>query len=282
MKNKSLIRKSGEAIFYAIIFFAIQIIVMAVVGMVESAIARGSMQTTSGSVALSAGEISTNGIIISGIVSSLITILLFTKAKWTLWSRDYLATRPWDVVIWVVVLGFGIIIPSMWLQEKLDVNMSDDMEKMFEDICRSPFGYLSIAIITPWAEEVVFRGAVLRKLLQIFSHQMHWIAIIISAIIFGVAHGNAAQGIHAFISGLLLGWMFYRTGSIIPGVAHHWANNTAAYVMYHVYHNPQSLTDIIGPGTRPLLLALLFSLCIFLPALYQLNQRMKYVADAEE
>ena len=99
--------------------------------------------------------------------------------------------------------------------------------------------------------------------------------IALSALIFAIVHLNPAQMPHAFLIGLLLGWLYMRTGSIVPGVAYHWANNTVAYVMFHVYHNPQSLTDIIGPGTRPLLLALLFSLCIFLPAIVQLNQRMK-------
>ena len=68
-----------------------------------------------------------------------------------------------------------------------------------------------------------------------------------------------------------------RTGSIIPGVAYHWANNTAAYVMFHVYHNPQTLNDIIGPGNGRVAMALLFSLCILVPALVQLNFRMKRV-----
>jgi membrane protease YdiL (CAAX protease family) len=80
---------------------------------------------------------------------------------------------------------------------------------------------------------------------------------------------------HAFLIGLLLGWMYTRTGSIVPGVAYHWANNTAAYVMFHLYHNPESLQDIVGPGMRPAMLALLFSLCIFIPSIFQLNLRMK-------
>ena len=69
--------------------------------------------------------------------------------------------------------------------------------------------------------------------------------------------------------------LYEVAGSIVPGVAYHWANNTAAYVLFHVYHNPQSLQDIVGQGMRPALMALLFSLCILLPALFQLHQRMR-------
>ncbi len=99
--------------------------------------------------------------------------------------------------------------------------------------------------------------------------------IALSALIFAIVHLNPAQMPHAFLIGLLLGWLYMRTGSIVPGVAYHWANNTAAYVLFHVYHNPQSLQDIVGQGMRPALMALLFSLCILLPALFQLHQRMR-------
>jgi len=47
--------------------------------------------------------------------------------------------------------------------------------------------------------------------------------------------------------------------------------------MFHLYHDPESLQDIVGPGVRPALLALLFSLCIFVPAVFQLHQRMRRV-----
>lgn len=82
---------------------------------------------------------------------------------------------------------------------------------------------------------------------------------------------------HAFLIGLLLGWMYYRTGSILPGVAFHWVNNTVAYVLYNLYPNSASdmkLIDLFGTQ-RTVAAALLFSLFILLPALYQLHLRMR-------
>ena len=86
---------------------------------------------------------------------------------------------------------------------------------------------------------------------------------------------NPAQMPHAFLVGLLLGWMYYRTASIVPGVVYHWVNNTVAYVMYNLYPDPDmTLVDLFG-NQRAVLMALVFSLCIFLPALFQLNMRLK-------
>jgi membrane protease YdiL (CAAX protease family) len=88
-------------------------------------------------------------------------------------------------------------------------------------------------------------------------------------------HFNPAQMPHAFLIGLLLGWMYWRTGSILPGVAYHWANNTVAYVLYHFYPDPNlKIIDIFG-SQRTVSAAILFSLFILLPALYQLALRLR-------
>ena len=184
------------------------------------------------------------------------------------------------MLCWSVVAALGAIVPSLALQGLLPEwtgwarELAEQTNEQLEGLMSIPGGYMVVALLPPVVEELVFRGAVLRSLLD-WRPQRPWLMIALSALIFALLHLNPAQLPHAFLIGLLLGWMYWRTGSIVPGVAYHWANNTAAYVLYHAYHNPQSLQDIIGPGMRPLLLSLLFSLCILVPALVQLNQRMR-------
>ena len=123
----------------------------------------------------------------------------------------------------------------------------------------------------------LYRGAILRKLLELFHSRMYWWAIVLSALLFGVVHGNMAQGLHAFLLGLLLGWMYWRTNSIVPGIVLHWINNTVAFVLYNLIPGAEDarLVDIFGGDQRSVYLALAFSLCIFLPSLYQLTIRLK-------
>ncbi|MCR4602265.1 MAG: CPBP family intramembrane metalloprotease [Prevotella sp.] len=216
------------------------------------------------------------------VLFSVATIVVFVKLGWASFSRSYLQSHPWDVLLWSVVASLGAIVPSLLLQGLIPEwtgwakEIVDDAEQQVEGLMSVPGGYMVIALLPPVVEEMVFRGCVLKSLLQ-WKPQWRWGMIALSALIFSIVHMNPAQLPHTFLIGLLLGWMYMRTGSIIPGIAYHWANNTAAYVLYHMYHNPQTLQDIVGPGSRPLLLALVFSLCILLPALYQLNQRMKRV-----
>ena len=277
MKRKSLLRMSGEVIWYMVVFLLIQVIVQGIASVVEAYLAEGDLKSAFANGLANADNIGITALIISNVVSSLLTIIIFLKAKWTLWARDYLATRPWGVVFWVIILSFGLIIPTMWLQEELHLEMPKEMEELFTSVCSTPYGYFTLAVLAPWAEEVVFRGAILRKLLEIFSHQMHWVAIVISAIIFGAVHMNMAQGVNAFVLGLLLGWMFYRTGSIFPGIVLHWANNTIAYILVRLRPDlsDASLTDICGGDENKVLLYVGFSMLIVIPAIFQLFIRMK-------
>ena len=128
--------------------------------------------------------------------------------------------------------------------------------------------------IAPLAEEIVFRGAILRSLLKWTSR--HWLAIALSALCFALVHANPAQMPHAFLVGLLLGWMYYRTGSIIPCVTYHWVNNSVAYIMCNMMPDPDIPLIVFFNGSeRAVIVALLSSLCIFIPSVLQLNLRMK-------
>ena len=121
----------------------------------------------------------------------------------------------------------------------------------------------------------MFRGAILRALLD--TRMSRWVAIAISAAIFALAHFNPAQMPHALCMGLLLGWMYERTMSIIPGIMLHWVNNTVAFVVFRLFpqYSDAKLVDLLGGDHIKVAMALLFSLLILLPAIFQLHLRMK-------
>jgi membrane protease YdiL (CAAX protease family) len=173
-----------------------------------------------------------------------------------------------------VVAALGAIIPSAWLQEQMP-ELPNFAEQEFDTILGTPWGYFVIGLMAPLSEEIVLRGAILKELLK--SEKLSvWTAIAISALFFALVHMNPAQMPHAFLIGLLLGWMYYRTGSILPGVAYHWANNSVAYVMYALYPDPDmKLIDIFKGSEQHVYMALGFSLLILLPALYQLHLWMR-------
>ena len=249
-----------KAFIYTIAFLAIQLVAGFVVQGLWTLISREKATANA------------TCIILTTILFSIVVMIVFIVAKWSEVSPHWIRKRPWVTLIWCVIAALGAIIPSVWIQEHMP-ELPNIAEDAFDMIMKDRWGYVSIGLLAPFAEELVFRGAILRELLRWSSRP--WVAIAISAIFFAAAHMNPAQLPHAFLIGLLLGWMYYRTDSIIPGVVYHWINNSVAYVMYNLYPNPEmTLTDLFG-SERSVLMAVGFSLCLFLPALFQLNMRLE-------
>lgn len=263
-----------DAVWYLIAFVLIQVVVQFAAAFIWASVKGQALDA----VLLGMANGVYGGLMVTTTaISSLLTILLFTLLRWTPVSRNWLASRPWLVIVWVVLLTFGTILPAEWIYEQLQLAMPEQTVALFQSIMREPWGYLVVGMLVPVAEELVFRGAVLRVLLNIFARRSHWIAIAIAAVVFGIIHMNLAQGLHATLIGLLLGWMYYRTRSVFPGIVMHWINNTVAYVMFNI--QPQladgQLIDLFHGDRSMLYMAIGFSLCIFLPSLYQLAIRMK-------
>lgn len=256
------------------IFAVVQIFIQLAVAGIYSFVKEVDFTTVSDG--LTAGKYS-DLIVVSSVLSSLVTLLVFTFGKFAVISRNYLASHPWGTLAWVALLSLGLILPAEWVYERLQITMPESTEAMFEGIMREPLGYMAIGIFAPVVEEIVFRGAILRILLGLFSRSWHWVAIIFSALIFGAIHLNLAQGLHAFVIGLLLGWMYYRTSSIVPGILLHWINNTVAYLMFHLM--PQfgdgKLIDFFHGDESLMYKGLGCSLLIILPSLFQIARRMK-------
>lgn len=256
------------------IFAVVQIFIQLAVAGIYSFVKEVDFTTVSDG--LTAGKYS-DLIVISSVLSSLVTLLVFTFGKFAVISRNYLASHPWGTLAWVALLSLGLILPAEWVYERLQITMPESTEAMFEGIMREPLGYMAIGIFAPVVEEIVFRGAILRILLGLFSRSWHWVAIIFSALIFGAIHLNLAQGLHAFVIGLLLGWMYYRTSSVVPSILLHWINNTVAYLMFHLM--PQfgdgKLIDFFHGDESLMYKGLGCSLLIILPSLFQIARRMK-------
>lgn len=274
--NKNL-KAALDILLFVVVFFLIQYVITVLTGIIGM-LAEGSSWKAAGEAFIHGNfNLTSNMLVIATVLSSIFTACLFAKLRWTPVSRHWLREKPVGVLFWAALAALGSILPSEWLVEQMQHTMPEAQEKLFEQIMAQPIGYISIGIVAPLAEEMVFRGAILRKLLGRFGEKWHWVAILISAVIFGAVHGNIPQFVHAALIGLLLGWMYYRTGSILPGVLLHWVNNTVAYVMFNAM--PQmadgKLIDIFHGSTKMVALSIIFSMFILIPSILQLNARMK-------
>lgn len=81
--------------------------------------------------------------------------------------------------------------------------------------------FFTLAVIPAFVEELLFRGLVLTNLLP---YGRGW-AIVGSAVLFGIMHGNIEQLFYATAAGVVLGYVYVKTKSIWPCVLIHFVNN---------------------------------------------------------
>ena len=253
MAKINLKRGLTDIVLYLIIFIVVQIIVMYAGAGIWAGIKGEGYQATL--LAISSGS---NPILmaLTSAFSNVITLVIFLKTKWTPLTRDYLLSKPWTTLLWVALFSLGTIIPLELIYEQIGIEMDENAEQILASLMKEPWGYVAIGVLAPFAEEVVFRGAILRTLLGLMSKKNHWVAIMISAAIFGLAHANVAQ----FVNALLL------------------VNNTMAYVLSNIM--PQSdgkLIDLFHGDEKTMYYAVGFSLCIMIPSFIQLVIRLKKV-----
>ncbi len=151
-------------------------------------------------------------------------LLHFGYAKF---NRESFTEISGRTILYCILLLVAAQIISTVINEML--GFADNNQEMFFAMSRNVFGFLSMAVLAPVMEELLFRGAIQGHLQRIGWHPA-W-AIFTSAFIFGAVHGNPAQIPFAFLMGVVFGWLYYRTGSLLPGIVGHVLNNTFAACM---------------------------------------------------
>ena len=131
-----------------------------------------------------------------------------------------------------------------------------------------------VALIPAVCEELFFRGALQQILRQWFCN-VH-VAIVVTAVIFTVAHGDIYGLVPRFVLGLLLGYMFYLSGSLLVNVSAHFFNNALIVILYYLYNKGVLATSPEVPFRMPWLTTLLCTLAaVTLFALYFLSKGKK-------
>lgn len=96
---------------------------------------------------------------------------------------------------------------------------------------------VSSVIAAPIAEELFFRGVVLKQTSRVSAR----FGIIFSAVMFGLMHGNPYQFVMATMIGLFFGYITVKTDSLIPSIVCHIAINGL-----------MSVSDVIGAFSEEL------------------------------
>lgn len=149
------------------------------------------------------------GSLSAAVVSVLLLALIFRKAvpMPAVWKKDRSMTLLGFGKAFVVFMAFQFVFSLVSLLIEMGLNLFGltSMEAL-NAVSGSSDTWsmlLYVGIAAPFTEEIVYRGFVLRGLAP-YGKKM---AIILSAILFGLAHGNIYQFFYAAAVGLVLGYV---------------------------------------------------------------------------
>ena len=181
-----------------------------------------------------------------------------------LWKAGYISKKKatWSPVSVPFLICSGLAILTAGFLVSALMGLLDWIRNIMEQ----SFDILAIAIIGPVLEEILFRGAITRALLQQYNPTK---AILISALLFGVFHINPAQILPAFLIGILLAWTYYKTGSLIPCILMHVLNNSLSVYLSIKYPEAENMDDLINGS--PYLVTLVGSILLLICTILTMN-----------
>jgi len=217
---------------------------------------------------------------LAGGILGIFLLLIYLKIKWKT-IAEHLKISP---NIWAIFLSPLLFIFALPFAEFTTSLIPTTGNKFLEEMYKSTTeafemmlnykvaGFITVCILAPVFEEILFRGILLRGMLQ---NQINpTIAIILSSVLFGLAHMNPWQFIGAGILGAIFAYIYYRTKSLWICIFLHSLNNTISFILMIKF---QSMDENV---TDPNDLVSIF-ICLFIAILigfgiYKLTPNIKW------
>ncbi|SVC71869.1 uncharacterized protein METZ01_LOCUS324723, partial [marine metagenome] len=132
------------------------------------------------------------------------------------------------IIDFVLTIVYGIAWIGIFGEPSTSTDLGTYWESSSIDVALL---FLSVAIVTPIVEELMFRGYILDAINRKHSD---WTAIIWSSILFGLIHIDPFVVGQAFMGGIIYGWIRVRTGSLLPSIAGHMMWNMLALMLSYL------------------------------------------------
>ena len=175
------------------------------------------------------------GITLAGIPVIFAAARGFTRQPW---GRPFAPPLPLGTVKVIGLSLLGLVLTRFlgtwwmeWMARVMHQPMAaqDTIPFIKHALSGNPFAAsLSIVVIGPTAEEILFRGLMygaLEKRLRVFG------AILASSLVFALVHLQAMYVIPIFLLGMVLGWARWKTGSLGLPILLHVLNNGFALLL---------------------------------------------------
>ena len=186
--------------------------------------------------------------------------------------KDLYKTVPSDIFLISMIFGICAIFAVDLVSSTVDI--PNVLEEQFKEMAKTVTGFLGICIIGPIMEEIMMRRIILKEMEKLTKSM--WWGIIISAALFSVIHVNPIQVVFAMPAGIILGWLYCKTGSLLVPICLHMLNNTISFISMRI----GSESEISIKSTLGTVLFIVFALITVLSVIW-INRRYKAMVVPE-
>lgn len=197
------------------------------------------------------------------LLAGLLTVIIASAMKLINWKTAFSWDKKQASGAWLpLIASIAGIFAITVFEEQLQ--LEDQLADQFASMMHSTAGIIGISLFGPIIEEICFREALMGGLIR--RGMKPWLAIFISAAIFGLIHGNPIQIVGAGLIGVIFGIIYYKSGNIVLTSILHVINNSFATFLAITYGMDTSLNDITGSTTATIILG--FICAVFSTALF--------------
>ena len=178
--------------------------------------------------------------ILFDVIFIVILFLPYKIFKKPLPTREELGLKGWPTWTDILLAAIGfiayLVIASILTEifKLLPFFDADQKQKTIFDYLlpglEMIFAYISVAVVPPIVEEVIFRGWLYKNLrTKISGRKSKIISILLVSILFGAMHGQWNAGVSIFAMSVVLCLLRELTGTIYGGILMHITANTIYY-----------------------------------------------------
>lgn len=141
--------------------------------------------------------------------------------------------RETSITAWSVLVVMAVAL-CVSLNALIGFSGLDKFSQKYQQVAETLYSggvlleLLTVGILGPVCEELIFRGLMFQRLC---GYVKPVIAVLVSALMFGVYHGNIVQGVYAFVLGTVMALCYLRFQTLwAPIVIHVVANITSVCI----------------------------------------------------
>lgn len=152
-------------------------------------------------------------VFIGDVVSLILLHFIYAVHDKKLLSKEVFNKVDFKNIIYIALLGIGLSVLLLNLAGILTkfVPSYMDTQDQIKTASNSILQLLITIILIPICEEILFRRVMFGYLKE---HNNIVFAVILQALVFGLAHGNLVQGIYTFVLGIVLALVYMYCNSL--------------------------------------------------------------------